>query len=63
MSLLRIFNSFHYMAVPLKPKIENVVLDYIIPDDSNENRPNNEQFDVDTIENSVNSSFFTDSDF
>lgn len=63
MALLRIIDSFLGTYVPLKSKIECIVFEYIIPDESNENQPNNEQIDIDTIENSTNSSIFADSDF
>lgn len=63
MALLRIIDSFLGTYVPLKPKIEFIVFEYIIPDDSNEEQPNNEQIDINTVENSVNSSVFGDYDF
>ena len=63
MALLRIIDSFLGTYVPLKTKIEYIDFEYIIPDDSNEEQPNNEQIDVSVIENSVNSSIFADSDF
>lgn len=63
MALLRFFDGFHCMTVPLKLKLENVVFDYIITDDSNEEHPNNERIDINTVENSINSSVFGDYDF
>lgn len=63
MALLRIFDSFLSTYIPLKPKIEYIVFEYIIPDDSNEEQPNNERIDINVVENSVNSLVFGDYDF
>ena len=63
MALLRFFDEFRCSVVPLKLKLESLVFDYIIPDDSSGEQPINEQIDINTVENSVNSSVFVDYDF
>ena len=63
MALLRFFDEFRCSVAPLKLKLENVVFDPIIQDNSDDEQPNNDQIDVNTVENNVNSSIFGDSDF
>ena len=63
MALIRFFDEFRCSVAPLKLKLENVVFDSIITDDSNAEQSNNNQIDINTVKNSVNSSVFDDYDF